>query len=142
MELLVKMKAIVTLKALFSVPLYKNWHPEIIHGQVKLSISSENSAIVYQKHKALSKWYRERDYLYLRHIFKMGESYFIADKSIENSNFVPFETIHRGKIAYQIIKVTENESGSRVIIECQIEHGGLLNRAYMEELTMRYLRGF
>ena len=124
------------------MPLYKVWHPEVVQGDIKLTISSDNSAISYQKHKEYSKWYRERDFLYLRHIFKMGNDYYIADKSIENTNFIPFDTINRGRFVYQISKISPSASGTRLVIECQIEHGGLLNRNHADELTVRYLLGF
>lgn len=37
---------------------------------------------MYQKHKAFSEWYRERDFLYLKHLFKMEECFYLVDKSI------------------------------------------------------------
>jgi len=82
MKIQPKVDTLFALRTMINVPLYKHWHPEIVHGHINLRISSENSAIVYQKHKAYSKWYRERDFLYLRHVFKKGENFFIADKSI------------------------------------------------------------
>jgi hypothetical protein len=88
-----KVNALFALRAILDVPLYEHWHPQVVHGHVNLRISSENSAIVYQKNRGYSKWYRERDFLYLRHVFRQGDSYFIADKSIENSHFIPFQTI-------------------------------------------------
>lgn len=113
-----------------------------MQGDLKLCISSENSAISYQKHKQYSKWYRERDFLYLRHVFQMGKDYYLADKSIENGNFIPLSTINRGKIVHQIAKVSPSPSGCKLIIDCQVEHGGLLNHSHTEELTVRYLQGF
>jgi hypothetical protein len=83
---------------------------------------------MYEKRKAFSKWYRERDFLYLRHHFQLSGSFYIVDKSIENTNFIPFDTIHRGKIVYQVIKISPAQQGSRIIIEAHIENGGLLNR--------------
>ncbi len=50
----------------------------------------------------------------------MGNDYYIADKSIENTNFVPLNTIHRGKIEHQIIKISPSSSGCKIIIECHI----------------------
>ena len=60
----------------------------------------------------------------------MGEDYFVADKSIENINFIPFSTIHRGNIHHQISKISPSPSGCKLIISCDIEHGGLLNDQY------------
>lgn len=132
----------VAIRALTNVQLYKHWHPEVLQGEIKLGISSENSAISYQKHRAYSKWYRERDFLYLRHVFKLKEDYYIADKSIENTNFIPFDTIHRAKMLSQIAKISPSSSGSKLTIECEIDHGGLLNRSHADDLTVRYLCGF
>jgi hypothetical protein len=58
MELLVNLPAEVVLKALYNVSLYKNWHPEVIQSDIKMMITSENSAIVYMKTKKYSEWYR------------------------------------------------------------------------------------
>ena len=44
----------VVCKAIYNVQLYKNWHPEVDEGQIKLKISSENSCITYLKAKAFS----------------------------------------------------------------------------------------
>lgn len=91
--MILKLKPELVLMVLTNPRLFKNWHPEIVQAEIKLNILSENSAIVYQKHKAYSKWYRERDFIFLRHVFKVAEDYYIADKSIENINFIPFSTI-------------------------------------------------
>lgn len=48
----------------------------------------------------------------------MGMDYYIADKSIENTNFVPINTIHRGKIHHQIVKISPSPSGSKLVLEC------------------------
>ena len=61
-------------------------------------ISSENSAIMYQKNKAFNKLYRCRDYVFLRHVFKLKNGLFIIDKSIENANIPPFTTMVRGQL--------------------------------------------
>lgn len=42
------------MRVITNVPLYKNWHPEVTQGDIKLQISSENSTISYQKHKSYS----------------------------------------------------------------------------------------
>ena len=142
LEILLNLSPEVAMRGLTNVPLYKVWHPEVVQGDIKLGISSDNCAISYQKHREYSKWYRERDFLYLRHIFKLHTGYYIADKSIENTNFIPFDTIHRGRIIYQIAKVSPSSTGTKLVMECQIDHGGLLNRSHANELTLRYLLGF
>lgn len=146
----------MALKALYNVNLYKSWHKEISQGQLKMPISSENSCIMYQIHKKESKWYHERDYLYLRHVFQYEENYYIADRWIENTNFIPIMGIERGRIVYQVIKIipasnAEEEKssssqgfnkGCRVMFETHMEHGGLLNWSHSKELTLKYLKGF
>ena len=52
--------------------LYPIWNDQIVQAGIKLRISSDNSVIVYQKHKQYSKWYRDRDFVYLRHVFKVN----------------------------------------------------------------------
>ena len=94
------------LMALYNVDLYKLWHPTVHESQQKIRISCENCSIFYQKHKPYSKWYRERDYLYLKHVFKLGEHYYLADKSFENTNFIPFSSIQRAKINYSLTRVS------------------------------------
>ena len=42
--------------------------------------------------------YRGRDFLFLRHVFKIGKYLYIVDKSIENIDYPPFITIVRGEI--------------------------------------------
>lgn len=116
LEMVLALSPEVTLLALTNPRLFKNWHPEIVEAEIKLSISSENSAIIYQKHREYSKWYRERDFVFLRHVFKIGEDAFISDKSIENINYIPFSSIHRGRMLYQICKISPSTSGSKLII--------------------------
>lgn len=69
-------------KAIYNVHLYKYWNPEVKEGQIKMNISSENSCILYQEHKAYNEWYRCRDFLTLAHLFKLEDSFYIAQKSI------------------------------------------------------------
>ena len=35
-----------------------------------------------------------------------------------------------------------SSSGSRLILECHIEQGGLINQAHSTELMLRYLKGY
>lgn len=57
------------------------------------------------KSKALSEWYKERDYLLLAHMFHMKDTYYIVSKSIENSMFVPFSSIVRGTFYHLVWKI-------------------------------------
>lgn len=70
--------------------LEKLWNRSINESQIRWNISTENSAIVYRKQKTDSEWFKERDFLLLRHLFVMGESTFIVDRSIEHPYFIPF----------------------------------------------------
>lgn len=85
---------------------------------VKTKISSENSALIYQKDKAQGLLYRERDYLFFRHSFSVKPSnpndkakIFIADKSIDSISFPPFMTVARGekKLVYCIVGNVEDK---------------------------------
>jgi hypothetical protein len=67
------------------------WNDEVDLGNIKLRIYSENTVIAYKKYKAFDKNYRERDFLYLRHLFQRSNIVFMVDKSIEHSNFPPFD---------------------------------------------------
>ena len=101
-----KMKALVTflgnpshfevIEALSEPEIIKLWNSEIEEIVIKTLIKSENSAMVYQKAKAFNRLYRPRDFIFLRHVFKEGETFYMIDKSIENINYPPFTTIARG----------------------------------------------
>lgn len=82
MQFSVDLPQSIVCKAIYNVQLYKYWHPEVDEGQIKLKISSENSCILYLKTKAYSEWYKERDYLFLAHMFKIGNDEYIGEKSI------------------------------------------------------------
>lgn len=78
----------------------KLWNSEVDVFQIKTKISVENSALIYQKNKALGFLYRERDFLFLRHCFSKiidkHQATFIIDKSIDSVNHPPFMTVSRG----------------------------------------------
>ena len=61
-------------------------------------IKSENTAVMYMKLRNYNAVYRGRDFLFLRHAFKIGKNVYIVDKSIENLEYPPFITIVRGEI--------------------------------------------
>jgi hypothetical protein len=77
---------------------YLKWNAAIEEVSIKNLIRSENTAIIYQKHKAYSKIYRPRDFVYLRHVFKKDNNMYVVDKSLDNANYPPFMTIVRGDI--------------------------------------------
>lgn len=57
------------LSVILDVQRYKLWNVEVELADCKIRINSENSAITYQKHKPHSKFYKPRDFLFLRHVF-------------------------------------------------------------------------
>ena len=95
--------------------------------------------------KPFSEWYRERDFLVLIHLFREGSSYYIVGKSIENTNYIPLQSVKRANIDYIAWRV-EQEPGSKnkskIMMEVKIDYGGLLNKSHQMELAERYLRGF
>lgn len=146
--LLYRMSGIVTAKqqdvlaAILDCHRYRLWNEEIELADIKIRITSENSAIVYQKHKPYSKFYKARDYLYLRHVFSSNDQFYIIDKSIENSNYPPFSNIIRGTIKYCLwgLRVQNNETV--ITFECEHLHEGFLTAEQHEALTLRYLGAF
>jgi len=84
---------------------YKLWNATINESQMKLPITSDNTFIMYMKQRAQSEWHKERDFLFLKHVFKMSERYYMVDKSIDNSHFIPFQSINRGTINYAVSRV-------------------------------------
>lgn len=97
----------IACKAIYNMHLYKYWHPEISEAQVKLKISSENSCLTYQQLKPYSEWYRARDFLTLLHLFKEANCYYIVGKSIENTNYIPLQSVTRGNIDHMVWKIKE-----------------------------------
>lgn len=84
------------LAALVDPANYHLWNSEVDFGNIRLRIYSENTVIAYQKHRALDRHFRERDFLYLRHLFQKDGVVYLVDKSIEHSSFPPFDYIARG----------------------------------------------
>lgn len=120
-------------KAIYNVQLYKYWNPEVTEGQIKMNISSENSCILYQVHKAFNEWYRSRDFLILSHLFKLEDSYYIAQKSIEHTYFAPFSSITRGNFEYMIWKIEPaGENKCSINAEIKIEYEGMLNKSHQK----------
>jgi hypothetical protein len=46
-------------------------------------MQGESAAVVCETHKRIGAMYKSREFVYLRHVFREGANYFIADKSIE-----------------------------------------------------------
>ena len=111
-----------TLAALLDCHRYKLWNEEIELADIKIRIISENSAIVYQKHKPYSKFYKARDFLYLRHVFAQGDHYYIIDKSIENSHYPPFSNIIRGTIKYCLWGLHAKGTETVITVACELLH--------------------
>ena len=65
---------------------------------IKSILKSENVVVMYQKHRSISKIYRARDFVFMRHVFRKGEDLYMVDKSIENASYPPFLTIVRGEL--------------------------------------------
>jgi hypothetical protein len=58
----------------------------------------------------MSKIYRARDFVFMRHVFKMNGNLYILDKSIENASYPPFMTIVRGDLQI-ILGIIKKGSG-------------------------------
>lgn len=48
------------------------------------------------KAKPYNKFYRARDFVFIRHGFRKNNNFYVADHDIDNINFPPFMTIVRG----------------------------------------------
>ena len=51
---------------------------------------------MYEVLKPFSRLYRPRDFIFIRHVFRVGSVMYMIDKSIEHTNYPPFMTIVRG----------------------------------------------
>ena len=94
--------------------------------KIKTLISSENSAIIYQKNKPYSKLYRARDFVFVRHAFRKDKDFYFADRKIQNSNIPPFMTIVRGDYS-SIWGILERKEGIKIVGDINISHQGYLN---------------
>lgn len=108
----------VVFQTLTRVENYKEWNNGIEQVMIKNILKSENVAIIYQKHKAMSKIYRARDFVLMRHVFQFDGNLYFVDKSIQNATYPPFLTIVRGdmQIIWGLIK-----KGAGFIIAAEIE---------------------
>ena len=110
---------------------------------IKTLLKSENSAIMYQTLKAYNKFYRLRDFVFVRHAFAHQGNFFLVDKSIDNINFPPFMTLVRGEMS-AVWGVLREENGQRLRLvgEFVIVNAGLLNEQQEANLSLKYLSGF
>lgn len=93
------------IKHLCEIQHEKLWNSTVNESQIKWNITTENSAIVYRKQKSDSEWFKERDFLFLRHLFLIDNSAFIIDRSIEHPYFIPFQTIHRAQLFFSLCRL-------------------------------------
>lgn len=95
----------LVIKHLCELQNYKLWNASVNESQIKLPITSENTFIMYLKLRSAYEWFKERDFLFLRHVFKMADRYYMIDRSVDNSHFIPFQSIFRGNIDYSVSRV-------------------------------------
>jgi|JI6StandDraft_1071083.scaffolds.fasta_scaffold06281_2 hypothetical protein len=119
---------------------YLKWNTAIEDVSIKNLIRSENTAIVYQKHKAYSKIYRPRDFIFLRHVFKKDNNLYMVDKSLENANYPPFLTIVRGELTC-VWGILNSKEHIFVAADIEIKNQGYLNEGQDHNLSMMYLKG-
>lgn len=119
---------------------YTKWNTGVEEVMIKSILKSENVAIVYQKHRAMSKIYRARDFVFMRHVFRWNGNLYFLDKSIENASYPPFLTIVRGdlQIVWGIIK---KGAGHIIAAEIEIQNEGYINDSQNHNLSMLYLKG-
>lgn len=110
---------------------------------IKTLLKSENSAIMYQTLKAYNKFYRSRDFVFVRHAFTHNNNFYLIDKSLDNINFPPFMTLVRGEISavWGIIK-DEKSQEVKLYGDFAIINSGLLNDQQEVNLSLKYLNGF
>lgn len=122
------------------VDTYSKWNTTIADVNIKNLIRSENTAIIYQKHKPYSRIYLARDFVFLRHVFKKDNNLYMVDKSLENSNCPPFTTIQRGEIV-AIWGIFAAKDNVFTAADIEIKNQGFLNESQDHNLAMVYMRG-
>lgn len=98
---------------------------------------------MYMVLKVFNRIYRPRDFIFIRHAFKIGSnSFYIADKSIENSNYPPFITVVRGK--YECVwSILRKEINKVKLVACMnMDNAGYLNDNQNTNLSLNYLKNF
>ena len=98
---------------------------------------------MYQTLKAYNKFYRMRDFVFVRHAFAHNDNFYLVDKSIDNINFPPFMTLVRGEIT-ALWGIFKDEEKSQITLsgEFTIVNAGLLNSQQETNLSLKYLSGF
>lgn len=89
-----------------------------------------------------SEWFKERDFLFLRHLFVREDSCFIIDRSIEHPYFIPFEAIHRAHIHFAVCRLDRASEGTRLLMDFKVDHGGLLSQSHKKTMALEYLKEY
>jgi hypothetical protein len=142
LELVVKGEMERVLRVLCEVQNEKLWNRAVNESQAKWAITSENAYIFYRKQKSINEWFRERDFLFIRYLFRQGAAHFIIDRSIDNPHFIPFQSIQRGRIDHCIIKVQKELEGVSVLIDFKADYAGLLTSELKKTMALSYLREY
>lgn len=108
---------------------------------IKTLVKSENSAMMYLKQKAFSKFYRARDFVFLRHAFTSNGNAYMIDKSIEDINYPPFTTIVRGNLCILWGIIDENDK-RMIIADAFIKNEGYLNESQNANIMLKFFKGF
>ena len=116
LELIVNCQSRKLLTQICEVQNEKLWNSSINQSQIKWAISSQNAYIIYRKQKAYSEWYRERDFVFIKYLFKKGNSHYLIERSIENTHFIPFQSIHRGNIHYSVCRLDPFSDGVKIVM--------------------------
>lgn len=128
------------LAALMDPGNYHLWNDQVDLGNIKLRIYSENAVIAYQKHKAFDSHFRERDFLYLRHLFQQNGVFYMVDKSIQHSGFPSFNYITRGEMELALWAFESLDAAStRVTHILRMNFRGTLGSSKSAESMIRYL---
>lgn len=121
----------------------KKWNDCVDESQIKITLTAENCLICYQKHHRYSSWFKERDYLFMRHAFTYKNNKYIADRSIEHNSFIPFQSIQRGYIRHSVTRLRElKDKKVEVIIDLSVDHGGYLSIDKKKELNLNFLKQY
>lgn len=98
---------------------------------------------MYQTLKAFNKFYRMRDFVFVRHAFSHNGNFYLVDKSIDNISFPPFMTLVRGEIS-ALWGIFKDQEKKQITLsgEFSIVNSGLLNNQQEKNLSLKYLTGF
>lgn len=93
--------------------------------------------------KPFNRIYRGRDFVFIRHVFKVGNNaLYIADKDIENSNFPPFMTIVRGRYecVWSILRKGNNKA--KIVADVVLNNEGYLNDNQNTNLFLNFFKHY